>query len=82
MAGIDKIYGTEDQFIEFKNWLEVNKPDAIKYLYHGDYASDPFFKDREKPISNFPEEVDRWLLKNCDIDWVISRIKDQYGLEA
>lgn len=80
MAGIDKIYGTNEQYEEFKTWLEAKNPDATKYLYHGDYASDPFFKDRDRPISNFPEKIDNWLLENCDIDWVVSRIKEQYGL--
>jgi len=37
--------------------------------------------DKEyRPISNFPEAIDKWLLKKCDIEWVVNRIKEQYGL--
>jgi hypothetical protein len=31
-------------------------------------------------ITNFPEEIDMWLLENCPMKWVTGRIKDQYGL--
>lgn len=34
----------------------------------------------QHPISSFPEVVDVWLLKSCPIEWVVERIKDQYGL--
>lgn len=97
MAGIDKIYGTQKQYNEFKNWLKENQkpikcrvgftlfkgketpiyemvlPTECLYFAHG-------YKKIERPISNFPEAIDRWLLKNCKIEWVIARIKEQYGL--
>ena len=34
----------------------------------------------QRPISNFPEEIDKWLLKHCKIEWVLNRIKEQRGL--
>jgi hypothetical protein len=38
------------------------------------------YDKNERPISNFPEAIDKWLLKNCNIEWVASRIKEQYDL--
>ena len=33
MAAIDKIYGSQDDWYEFYNWLKNNKASYIKYLY-------------------------------------------------
>ena len=76
MAGIDKIYGTQEQYIEFKDWLNKNRPSAVKYLYDFLYE----YKSQERPISNFPKKTDMWLLKNCPLVWVIDRIKYQHGI--
>lgn len=34
-----------------------------------------------RPISNFPHEIDEWLLKSCPINWVIEKIKEQYNIK-
>ena len=31
MAGVDKLYGTQEQYIQFKNWLSENQK-PIKVL--------------------------------------------------
>jgi len=36
------------------------------------------YDKNKRPISNFPENIDKWLLKNCPIEWVVNRIKEQY----
>lgn len=77
MAGIDKIYGSIEQYDEFKTWLEENKPSAVQYLY----PRDIYQTSESRPISNFPEKIDKWLLKNCKIEWVIKRIKEQYNIK-
>ena len=74
MASIDKIYGTQEQFEDFKAWLLPRKPEWRKYLY-----LDNGYKDIQRPISNFPTECDAWLLDNCPMEWVTDRIKEQYG---
>ena len=97
MAGIDKIYGTQKQYNEFKKWLKENqKPIKCRvgsHLFKGKetpiyemvmpieclYPRNGYDKN-ERPISNFPEAIDKWLLKNCKIDWVVNKIKEQYGL--
>ena len=76
MAAIDKIYGTQSQYLELKKWLEENYQEATYWLYsEDDYPID------ERPISNFPQVVDEWLLENCPIDWVVDYIKYQYALD-
>lgn len=89
MAGIDKIYGTQKQYNELKNWLKENqKPIKCRvgfkeyemvmpteYLYPRNG-----YDKNERPISNFPEAIDKWLLKKCKIEWVVNKIKEQYGL--
>jgi len=77
MAAIDKIYGTEEQYAELKLWLQNNKPSAIKYLY----MEGGWMNNEERPISNFPTRIDKWLLKNCSIKWVQERLREQYGLK-
>ena len=35
----------------------------------------------EIPIMNNPVFYDVWLIRNCEIDWVVKRLKEQYGYE-
>jgi hypothetical protein len=91
MAGIDKIYGTQEQYVQFKNWLLKNQV-PIKYsrltsdglkseilptecLYDEDWDGEITYR----PIANFPEVVDKWLMKNCNLDFIQERLKQQYG---
>ena len=70
MAAIDKIYGTPEQHRELTRWLESSRPDLQPFLYPEPVTMGP--------ISNFPTWADRWLLDNCPLEWVITRIRDQY----
>jgi len=76
MAAIDKIYGTKKQYDEFRRWCSRHKPEALVYFYewHDEYKD-----NKNYAMTNFPERIDRWMLKNCKIDWVVAYIKDQYG---
>jgi len=76
MAAIDKIYGTKAQYDEFKKWCSENKPEALEFFYEW---YDEYNEKENYAMTNFPERIDRWLLKNCKIDWVVAYIKDQYG---
>jgi hypothetical protein len=77
MASIDKIYGSTKQYDEFNKWIEENNPDLLIYFY----PRDGYKNDENRPITNFPEKADMWLLDNCDIGFVIDGIKDQYGIK-
>jgi hypothetical protein len=76
MAGIDKIYGTQEQYYELRDYLTKNHPDALRYLYPENYGC------YDRPISNFPTKVDQWLLKRCPLEWVTDRIREQYNLDS
>ena len=79
MAGIDKIYGTRKQEIEFREWCKDNFPEALDYFIT--WADEWLTDNHEHPITNFPEWVDKKLLKICPIDFVTARSKAKYGLE-
>ena len=73
MAAIDKIYGTQDQYLELKNWLDDNCPEYKIYLYPEDG-----YDKKYRPISNFHSDVDDWLKENCSLEFVQERLKEQY----
>ena len=79
MAGIDKIYGSVEQYKEFRSWCESNNPSLLKYFYP---LVDPWDGPYGQCITNFPTEEDLWLEQNCNIDWVLAAIKEQYGGEV
>lgn len=83
MAAIDKIYGTQKQYNEFKKWAKKQKPikGEFGFIYPIDYFYPRNGCNKEKrPIANFPRVIDKWLLKNCPIEWVTDQIKEQYGI--
>jgi hypothetical protein len=97
MAAIDKIYGTQKQYNEFKKWLKENQKPikcSIGFEWNGNKQKETFkmalpteylysrngYDKNDRPISNFPQNIDKWLLKNCPIEWVVNKIKEQYCL--
>ena len=79
LAAIDKIYGTYQQHLEFKTWCEENNY-GLRYFFY--LWEDEWITDgKDHPIANFSGRADKWLLDHCPIDWVVARIKDQYGIE-
>lgn len=92
MAGIDKIYITEEQLPFFKHWvkkvsdkcLQETGYNIMDYVYNLDIKKvrKDYMGVAEFPVSNFPEEIDRWILNgNCGIDFILNRVKFQYGIE-
>jgi len=81
MAGIDKIYGTQEQLVELRGWLEMNNPEALDYVAPVEREFPHIEGTGIRSISNFPEKIDVWLLDNCPIEFVTNRIKEQYGLD-
>lgn len=91
MAGIDKIYGTQRQYMELRDWLLENEVPIICEI-SSDYndentellpsaflLSENGFNENYRPIANFLPEMDEWLMENCPIDFVQKRLKEQYG---
>lgn len=78
MATVDKIYGTKHQYDHFIDWCRENNPGTVKYFYEDNKSKD--FND-QRPICNFPIDIDHWMLNYCPIDFVINQIKEQYGIK-
>ena len=78
MAAVDKIYGNKEEYYTLWNWCKKRNKEALGYFYDWDWDCEDW--DGIHPLTNFPESIDMWLLENCDLDWVVDRIKNQYGL--
>ena len=89
MAAIDKIYGTQDQYLELEKWLLKNqKPikslvdvesNQYEYVLPTDCLYDEEgYNEEHRPISNFGISIDEWLKENCPLDFVQKRLREQY----
>lgn len=85
MASIDKTYTSSYvDYVEFKDW--ANKQIVTFFNGHkgciGDYVWDyneDDFSNGEIPIMNTPTWVDIYLIQNCNIGFIINRMKFAYG---
>lgn len=74
MAYIDKIYGSREQWIELWDFLYENCPDYLDAM--------GCFPDKESldaRIAHFSEKQNSWLAKNCPLEFIQNRLKEQYG---
>jgi hypothetical protein len=76
MAGIDKIYGTQEQYFELRDWAAANKPQLLDYMGPVEIQ---WGSGDIRTISNFTCELDDWLWSNCPIEFVRRRLADQYN---
>lgn len=79
MAGIDKIYGTQDQWRELREWLKKYKPEYLKQVSTIFYIQEYDIKNDSGPISNFTKAADKWLFENCSLQWVVDSIRKKYS---
>ena len=93
MAGIDKIYGTQGQYLELEKWLLDNQKPIKSLVGWCSEESDQYedvlptdclydkegFDEKHRPISNFTSAIDEGLKENCPLDFVQKRLKEQYG---
>lgn len=78
MAGIDKIYGTSDQWLELYNWcIKSGRKYLIECMYP--YAK---YSEYYRPLSNFGIVNDIELILHCPLRFVRRRIKEQYGSDS
>jgi hypothetical protein len=74
VAAIDKIYGNYEQWSELHQWIARSKrPQYCRYFY-----PTPRGMEGDGPIMNNPVKVDRWLWDNCQLPWVIERLRFMY----
>ena len=85
MAGIDKTYTDNyEEYKEFKKWADkqiVTFFDGHKESI-GDWVwqyEKEDFDNGEIPIMNTPKWLDIYLIQNCNIEFVIKRMKQVYG---
>lgn len=72
MAGIDKIYGSPKQWDEMRDWLRMNRPELVRFMYLRP-------SDEEGPLSNFPHDVDCWLWQQPNLpQFIRARLSEQY----
>lgn len=89
MAGIDKIYvDNYNDYISFINYCktiqediqELFNVDIFNYFYFTELTEESFkIEDNEYPLTNFPHKIDYYLIKNCNIPFIVERLKGQYG---
>ena len=78
MAGIDKIYGSYSEWIEFHTWVaESKRPQYCVYFY-----PTPTYGRGSMSITNTPIRVDKWLWKNCPLKFVKRELKKMYSPET
>ncbi|MGN0966725.1 MAG: hypothetical protein ACI4OP_03925 [Candidatus Coprovivens sp.] len=93
MAAIDKIYITSiEQYREYKRWCDSipYQHDSIDNLWH---PSEFIYSrtereyilglryNKEISLCNNPVYVDVFLIRNCPIEFIQNRLKEQYGDE-
>lgn len=90
MAGIDKTYiKTYNQYKEVCDWCKdivvtfgINKNIKFKPSdFINEYTKEDFNQlpeNGELVLWNTPQYMDEWLIKNCPIDFIQKRLKEQY----
>lgn len=74
MAAIDKIYGTPEQYDEFRAWVEKKCKRYLRHFYERPIAS-------VGPITNLTSRADEWIYFRCPINWVRKAIEQQYAMD-
>jgi len=75
MAGIDKIYGTFQQLVEYRAWCRKHGRWVLRYADTHTKA-DP---GHEVAICNNSQEVDWFLYTHCPLGFVQDRLRQQYS---
>ena len=70
------IYGSIAQYDEFYEWCKEHRPDALGCFYD----RNGYDNQNYRPITNFPEELDMWMLEHCPLEFVLKRLKNKYNL--
>ena len=86
MAGIDKTYTSSwEEYRSLVEWCKdksfvLKNGDVVRpsrYIYK--WQKEDFDGEREIPVWNTPTYLDIWLIRNCPIEFIQERLKEQYG---
>jgi hypothetical protein len=88
MAAIDKTYGNWEQYLQLRDWCigkYFRQGQAIIspsiFLMDYNYAKDFEGSNKEFVFWNTPTYFDIWLIRNCPLDFIQARLREQYGSE-
>ena len=89
MAGITKLYLTAEQQEELRTWIHhhafrimlLTFKNPYRYLYS---IPDEAYKDerytrKKYPATNFPEKIDKYLMRYCKLPFIREGLKRQYN---
>ena len=91
MAAIDKTYiNNKKDYDDLINWVNtqstyitsIGESFNIKdYMYEWNEKDvlNAFNNNKEIPVWNTPQVVDKYLYKNCPLKFIQNRLKEQYG---
>ncbi len=87
MAAIDKTYVTNwNDYVEIRDWCIAQGSVTDDYGNHFspidfliEYEEKDFENINERPIWNTPTYFDIYLIRNCPIELIQKRLKEQYG---
>lgn len=77
MAGIEKMYGTQEQRESLVSWCKENKPSLLQFVF--EERVDSQGTDEINPIARFSENADAYLWDNCPLQFVQECLKEQYS---
>lgn len=86
MAAIDKTYTSswEDyqsliEWCKGKSFTLKNGDIIYPSNYIFEWSKEDFDGERELPVWNTPNYLDIWLIRNCPLNFIQERLKEQYG---
>lgn len=89
MAGIDKTYTSSwEEYSQLKEWISKHDKTYKDRSYIDGYISvsgclydweESDFDGRELPIMNTPTKIDKYLIRNCPLQFVQDRMKEVYS---
>lgn len=81
MAGIDKLYLTYPDYLEFKKWCEEQPPIKDKYGQEAKLIDCIWDLDEYtgvRPVCSLPCYLDAYIIRNCPLEAVQNVEKDHY----
>lgn len=88
MAGITKLYLTAEQQEKLRTWmhhhafrimlLTFKNPYRYFYSLPDEAHKDERYTRKKYPATNFPEKIDRYLMRYCKLSFIREGLKEQY----
>jgi hypothetical protein len=76
MAGIDKMWGTQEEHDQLRAWIKRYRPRWRVHIY---LNRDHLPPDEVRSIACFRVRQDRWLARKCRLPCVLRNLMSQYN---